>query len=239
MQNRLLAACVALLFTVSGVHAHDSVDAKLKSKLEQRLPGIKVQAVHALSWSGVYEVITSDEIIYADASGDHLIVGKMMDTATHSNLTEERWNEVNKIDFDRLPFEQAIRIVKGNGVRKLAIFEDPYCPYCQQLEHTLETIDNVTIYVFLYPLEDLHPGATQAAQAIWCAPNKNAAWLTWMQSRKAPTDNCDETPIAALATLGRTLKINSTPTLIFGDGQRVPGAIDAEKIEARLNKAAH
>lgn len=239
MQSKLLTASIAALLIVSGVRADDSVAGKIKSKLEERLPGVKVQAVRALPWNGVYEVVTADEIIYADAGGDHLIVGSMMDTATRSNLTETRWNEVNKVDFNGLPFAQAIKIVKGTGDRKIAIFEDPYCPYCQQLEKTLQGMSNLTVYVFLYPLEDIHPGASKVAQAIWCSPNKSEAWQAWMQTRKEPPVNeCGQTPLAPLATLGKNLKINSTPTLIFNDGSRVPGAIDADKIEAQLAKSA-
>jgi hypothetical protein len=57
-----------------------------------------------------------------------------------------------RIDFNGLPLEHAIKTVRGDGARQLAVFSDPDCPYCLVLEReTLSKIDNVTIYTFLYP----------------------------------------------------------------------------------------
>ena len=38
--------------------------------------------------------------------------------------------------------------------------------------------------------------------------------------------------------LGRKYKINGTPTLLFTNGSRVPGAVDAKKVEQMLAQAA-
>lgn len=213
----------------------DDVAANLQKTLAERFPDIKVQHVGPAVMPGLYEVVTAGEIVYADAQGDHLIVGQIMDVKTRENLTQQRWNEFNRIDFSSLPLEQAIKLVKGQGRRRLAVFADPFCPYCQQLEQGLHELDDVTIYIFLYPLEGLHPGATQAARDIWCASDRAAAWTGWMTTRKAPpVSDCTETPLAALGALGDELRINSTPTMFFPDGSRVPGAIAMDKLESKL-----
>ena len=71
-------------------------------------------------------------------------------------MTEERIAELGKIDVKSLPLNQAIKYVKGKGERTLYIFSDPDCPYCQRLEQNMVGVDNVTVYVFLYPLTSLH-----------------------------------------------------------------------------------
>lgn len=235
--NKTLPIALALLSAMyaAALPAADDVAAKLQKSLTERFPDIKVERVGPSVLPGLYEIVTPSEIVYADANGDHLVLGQIMDVKTRENLTQQRWNEINRMDFAALPFQQAIKLVKGQGRRKVAIFEDPFCPYCQELERGLETLDDVTIYVFLYPLEGLHPGASEAARDIWCASDPAAAWSNWMLNKKAPTESkCTETPLAPLAALGEKLRINSTPTMFFPDGSRIPGAIAIDKLESKI-----
>lgn len=237
MKRTLALAALSAMYAAA-LPAADDVAANLQKTLVARFPDIKVERVGPSILPGLYEVVTPSEIVYSDATGEHLILGQIMDAKTRANLTEQRWNELNKVDFGSLPLPQAIKIVKGQGRRKLAIFEDPFCPYCQELERGLHGLDDVTIYIFLYPLEGLHPGATEAARDIWCASDPAAAWSDWMLNRKAPSEQaCKETPIEQLAALGDKLRINSTPTMFFPDGSRIPGAIAMDKLESRIAAA--
>lgn len=233
--NKTLALAALSAMYAGALSAADDVSANLQKTLAARFPDIRVERVGPSIVPGLYEVVTPGEIVYSDATGERLILGQIMDAKTRANLTEQRWNELNKVDFDSLPLPQAIKIVKGQGRRKLAIFEDPFCPYCQELERSLQDLDDVTVYVFLYPLEGLHPGATDAARDIWCASDRAAAWSNWMLNRKAPDDGpCKESPIEQLVALGDKLRINSTPTLFFPDGSRIPGAIAVDKLESKI-----
>lgn len=230
----MLSAVIAMSYAPVPM-AEDAAIRNLQKVLTERFPEIKIQRVGPSVLPGLYEVVTATEIAYADAGGKHLVIGRIMDSKTRENLTEKRWNELNKIDFNSLPFAQAIKFVKGNGHRKLAIFEDPFCPYCQELERDLQSIDDVTIYVFLYPLEQIHPNATNTARHIWCANNQAKAWTDWILNNKMPpVSDCRQAPIEQLVQLAERLGVNSTPTLFFPDGSRIPGAIDAKRLEAKL-----
>jgi thiol:disulfide interchange protein DsbC len=147
--------------------------------------------------------------------------------------------ELTKIDFSTLPLDQAIKVVKGNGNRKIAVFSDPDCPYCKRLEKDeLSKIDNVTIYTFLYPLEQLHPDAGRKARAIWCAPDRNKAWENWILNGQLPNGATEcETPLDKVAALGRKLGVNSTPTIFLPNGKRVQGALPAEELEKAIAEA--
>ena len=68
------------------------------------------------------------------------------------------------IRFEQLPLSDAVKTVHGAGQRRLAVFSDPNCPYCKQLEAELASLDNITIYTFLLPFL----GETKPI-AIWCA----------------------------------------------------------------------
>ena len=108
------------------------------------------------------------------------------DTATKKNLTERELRELTRVAFDSLPLELAIKKVKGNGARKLAIFSDADCPFCARLENELKSIDNVTIYTFLFPIDQLHPDSARKSRMIWCAPDTVKAWDAFFASGTLP-----------------------------------------------------
>ena len=128
--------------------------------------------------------------------------------------------------------------MRGNGKRRLAVFEDPNCGYCKRFERDLQKVDNVTIYMFLYPILGADSG--EKSKAIWCAKDQGKAWQDYMvrdQQVPAVAAGCDTTALARNVELGRTHKITGTPTLIFIDGSRVPGAVDSKQVEKLLSDA--
>jgi len=198
----------------------------------------EAQSVTKTPYAGLYEVVLGDRLFYADEKGEHFFMGSIFNTKTQQNLTEERMQKLTGVKFDSLPLDSAIKIVKGNGKRKLAVFSDADCPYCKKLEQELAKVADVTIYILLYPIDSLHPQAGEKSKAIWCAPDKVKAWNDWMLKNTLPKNkgNCDN-PVAKLVELGQKLRVNGTPTLIFADGRRVPGAIPAAQIENLLKAA--
>lgn len=208
---------------------------RIAATLRERFPDLKIDAIQRAPLPGLFEVVGPDQVIYANDDAGLILVGKLIDTRTREDLSLKSWNRYNAIDFSKLPFDLAIKIVKGDGSRALALFEDPHCPYCKQLEQQMQKLTNVTLYVFLYPLEEIHPGATETADRIWCSQDRAAAWSSWMLNGTQPAalaPACDISAIGKLSELGNTLRINSTPTLFFSDGLRARGALSAEQIES-------
>jgi len=214
--------------------------AVIKQTIEKRFAGSHVIKVQPSAIPGLYEVFTGAELVYTDARADYLLMGPMVDTESHENLTQARLNDFGRIDFKTLPLDRAIKIVKGNGSRVFAVFSDPDCPFCQQLEKSLLSVNNFTMYVFLFPIASLHPQATAKAHAIWCAKDRGAAWSQWMRDKKLPASSvpCAGDPVDQLQQLGDQLRINSTPTLFFASGKRVAGAIPEKEIEQNLGAPA-
>ncbi len=150
------------------------VSAVIKSRIEAAFPEVHVDKVRPAPWAGLYEVLTDSELVYTTADAGIVFSGNVVDLKTKQNLTRDRFNELRSIEWNSLPLELAVKTVKGDGSRQLAIFADPLCPYCQQLETQLQGITNTTIYLFVYPLESVHPGATEKARQIWCAADRSA-----------------------------------------------------------------
>ena len=216
-------------------------EASLKKALEAAYPKFKIESVVKTPYTGLYEVFMGGQIIYTDEKLTFLIAeGRLVDPKTKKDITGERMEELTKIDFSSLPLDQAIKVVKGNGSRKLVVFSDVDCPYCKRLEQNeLSNINDVTIYTFLYPIEQLHPDAAAKSKSIWCANNRAKAWNEWIFNNKLPatTGNC-EVPLEKVGELARKIGVTSTPTLIFADGKRMLGAQPYKEIEKYLQSAA-
>jgi thiol:disulfide interchange protein DsbC len=230
----LIAALMATSF------AAFSQEAAIRENIAKRIPQLKaIDEVTKTGIPGVYELrVNGTEIYYTDSNANYLIQGNLIDTKQRRNLTEERIEKLTAVKFDTLPFKDAFTIVHGNGQRKLAVFEDPNCGYCKRFERDLQKVDNVTIYLFLYPV--LGPDSVEKSKAIWCAKDKAQAFQDWMvrdQPVPAAAAMCDSSAIARNVELGRRLKINGTPTLVFTNGSRVPGAIDAKQVEKMLTES--
>lgn len=211
-----------------------SVEQAIRKAVEPRLrDGIKIDTITKTPYGGLYELRVGDEIYYADAKGDYLFIGSILDTKTMQDQTKRRLDEINKVKFSDLPFESALKMVKGDGKRVIAVFEDPNCIYCKRFRKTLGEVDNVTVYTFMYNI--LSPDSVEKSRNIWCSPDRNKAWDDWMLNGTLPASaspDC-EAPHGSVLALGRKLKITGTPTIFFTDGSRIPGAADVKALEAK------
>ena len=212
-------------------------EATIRKNLAERIP--QLQAIDEVSKSpmaGLYEVrVNGTEIYYTDAEANFLVQGSLIDTKQRRNLTEERVDKLTAINFEALPFKDAFTIVRGNGKRRLAVFQDPNCGYCKRFERDVQKLNHVTIHMFLYPI--LSADSNEKSKNIWCAKDRVKAWQDWMVRDQTPAAaNCDTSAIARNIDIGRKFKITGTPTLVFVDGSRVPGAISMAEVEKHLSE---
>jgi thiol:disulfide interchange protein DsbC len=212
-------------------------EAAVRQTLARVFPQSEVKGVAPTPVAGLFEAAVDDRIYYVSGDGRYVLGGPLVDALNKTNLTEARLAKLNAIPWASLPLDLAIRRVVGAGTRRIAIFEDPDCPYCKQLEQTLAGVGDLTIYVLLYPLDDLHPRATQKSRAVWCAKDRAKAWEEVMRSGVAPANagTCDN-PVATIAEFGRRHRISGTPTIILADGRRLVGAVPREQLEKELSR---
>ncbi|MBK6999640.1 MAG: DsbC family protein [Rhodoferax sp.] len=231
--------CKALLGGVLALLGASAMaqEAVIRKNLPERLPQLKtIDEITKTGIPGLFEIrVNGSDIFYTDSQANYLIMGNLIDTQAKRNLTEERLEKLSAVKFDDLPFKDAFTIVRGTGKRKLAVFEDPNCGYCKRFERDLQKLDNVTVYMFLYPI--LGPDSAERSKAIWCAKEPAKAWQDWMLRDKQPSSaaaGCDSTALARNVDLGRNYRINGTPTIILSNGQRIPGAVDDKQLEKAL-----
>jgi len=228
-------AALAAAFLVPA--AAQSPEATIRKNLAERVPQLeKIDEISKTPIPGLYELRMGTTILYSDAEGNFLIHGSLIDAKQQRNLTEERTDKLLAISFDSLPLKDSFTVVRGNGKRKMAVFQDPNCGYCKRFERDLQKVDNITIHMFLYPI--LGGDSPDKARNIWCARDKARSWQDWMvRDVAAGNATCDTAPLARNVEFGKKYRITGTPTLIFADGSRVPGAINAAQVEKHLSEA--
>jgi len=229
-----LAAMLAAALLAAPVQAQE---AAIRKNLTERVPQLqKIDEIRKTDMPGLYEVRIGTDLFYTDTEGNYLINGQLIDTRARRNLTEERMEKLLAIEFSALPLKDAFTIVRGNGKRKLAVFEDPNCGYCKRFERDLQKVDNVTVYMFLYPI--LGPDSSEKSRNIWCARDKAKAWQDLMlREQPVGAASCDAAALGRNLEFGKKHRISGTPTLIFADGTRVPGAVSAVQVEKMLAEA--
>ncbi len=222
-----------LLTCCSAAYAGES---EIRKSLQSKFPNIgALEHVVKTPYSGLYEVVVGEQLLYTDELGLYLFDGNIIEVKSRADLTEQRHQQLFAIEFDKLPLEFAIKKVKGNGQRKMAYFTDPNCGYCKKLEKELAKINNVTLYMFMYPI---FQGSDEIVRNVLCAKNPVKAWDELMLKGVKPAGASCKTPTDKVVAAGKKLRVNGTPNLIFSDGTQVPGYLPAEELEKRLNGSA-
>jgi thiol:disulfide interchange protein DsbC len=236
--SRLLTGlALAGLFAAAALPARAD-EAAIRKTLADRMPELpKIDEISKTPIPGLYELRIGSDILYSDETGAYLFEGAMLETKTKTDMTRARIDKLTMIDVASLPLKDAMVFKQGTGLRKLVVFADPNCGYCKRIERDLLTLKDVTIYTFLLPI--LGPDSTAKSKDIWCAKESSKVWRSWMIDGVAPPkgDKCDTAALDRNLELGRRYKINGTPAVVFEDGTRSPGALPAERLEARMKEA--
>jgi thiol:disulfide interchange protein DsbC len=215
-------------------------EANIRRAMESKMrPGTKIDGVEKSPYFGLYEVRIGSDLLYTDEKMTFIIAGTVFDGKTMANLSEERINKLTAVKFEELPLKDSIKMVNGTGKRQVAYFADPNCGYCKQFERSLTQVKDATVYVFLYPI--LSEDSVVKSKLLWCAPDRVKAWNDWMlRGQISPGQaTCDTTAIDNNGALGKRLNVRATPTIVLGNGQKIPGAIPVAQLEKALAEAGN
>jgi len=232
--NRIARAATALVFALALAPAFAD-EAAIRKNIGERLPNFpKIDEVTKTAVPGLYEIRVGTDVLYTDEEGNYVIEGQMIETKSGTNLTEQRVAKLTAIDFKTLPLKDAMVWKQGTGERKLVVFADPNCGYCKKFERDLQSVKDVTVYTFLYPI--LGPDSSEKSKQIWCAKDNIKVWRDWMIKGTAIAESpaCDTSALQRNVALGRKHRINGTPGLVYEDGKVQPGAVGAEAVERQL-----
>lgn len=167
-------------------------------------------------------------IVYETKDGKYLIIGAILDAKSGKNLTKERYKEINKVDFSKIPLDEALHLKFGKGGKKLVMVSDPDCPFCKRAHEYLKT-KNVDLYVFLFPL-DIHPNAYKKSVKILCSKDKAKAYDEALSGRDINTKECKEGEnlLKKHILVGQILGVRGTPLFVKENGEKIEGFVVSE-----------
>lgn len=201
----------------------------VKSNLSKQHPKLNIENIQATDMKGIYSGSMDGQVVYLGEDAQHILVGSMYRLSDQKNLTQDLVLKQNSIDWKKLPLQDAVKSVRGNGKRQIAIFSDPNCPYCKQLEAELSKLNDVTIYTFIYPIKTQ---SIAVSKQVFCEKDPALAWSNLIGKGLQPKSNkpCIN-PIERNLNLGKSLGLTGTPAIIFSNGFKVMGSHPAQDIE--------
>jgi thiol:disulfide interchange protein DsbC len=208
----------------------------VKSNLNKQHPKLKIENIQATDMKGIYSGSMDGQVVYVGEDAQHILVGSMYRLSDQKNLTKDLVLKQNSIDWKKLPLQDAVKSVRGNGKRQIAIFSDPNCPYCKQLETELNKLNDVTIYTFIYPIKNQ---SIAVSKQVFCEKAPALAWSNLISKGIQPSSKktCAN-PVERNLSLGKSLGLNGTPAIIFSNGFKVMGSHPAQEIEKMWKELA-
>jgi len=123
-------------------------------------------------------------------------------------------------------------IAMGKGGAKFAVFSDPNCPYCRELERSLLKL-NGDLTPVVHPLA-FKDGSRELSAAVLCSTDPAKAWRKLLIEGIPPSNATCDKGYAQLddnMKVFQDLRLSSTPTMISVGGSVVVGSGDPEKIK--------
>jgi len=252
---RLLTAVIAsTAFASLCCAASVPTPAEIEARFAKVLRNAKVSSVRKSPIPGLYEAISGPNVFYVAPGGKgFLLFGQIVDagganlTAAAGRLAREEYDKKREQaaaeKLKNIKLDLAVKVC--NGPNTVIEFTDPDCPYCRQMDRFLSQRSDVTRYVFLHPLDQLHPNAR--AKSVYILSSKDGAAalkevfsgkydkeplpITFADLPKYP--NATQRLVDCMET-ARELGIEATP-MLFVNGRIVQGA-DTEKVDRLLKK---
>jgi len=230
MRKKVILILIFTLFLFTPVFADSPAES-----LKKDYPNLYFEGIKETEIKGLYEVVSGLNVFYYHPKTGYIFLGEIH-TKDGKNLTTERINELISTKIKNLPLDKAIKI--GNGKNTVIEFTDPDCPFCRKASEYFRKRDDVTRYVFFFPILTLHPQAEDKAIYILCAKDNVKAYEEVMKGKLdgKKFEVCDNKEVALKIEkhkqVGRDIGVQGTPSFII-NGQFVRGA-DFQKIESLL-----
>jgi thiol:disulfide interchange protein DsbC len=237
---KIFSALFLILVFSTSLYAEDPLSKVKEMQIVQDLPG-QAKIIGANDLGSLYEVIISvpnhgKQVIYVTKDGAYMLMGGSLVNQDKVNLTKLRHDEIDKIEVDRLPLQEAIVISKGDGSKKLFMFTDVDCPFCKQSYTWLKNQTDYSLYVFLLPLP-MHPTAYDKSVKVLCQENREASFDLASSGKDPGGEKCEkgEATLRKCKTIADELGITGTPLFITDSGTRIMG-FDQSVLSAYLSK---
>jgi len=209
----------------------------LLNGIDGQVISVKESEIHGFSQIGMK---MQDQIIplYIDDSGRFLFSGNIIDLKQRKNLTEEHFRQLNPIDLEQIPLDDALTLGRSDAPQQTIVFTDPDCPFCSKLHKVLlEAVSSNSDLAFHIIVTPLKESSYQKAKTILCNQSLEQLEKAFSGTSLDVTE-CDSGAVDNNIALARTLGIQVTPTLILPNGQFKPGYLHLDDLLKLINDNA-
>jgi len=234
MLRKTLLLSILLLFFGHSAYANDVEDAA--GKFKKDYPSVSVDGVEKSEIDNIYEVFAGSNILYYHPKSGNILFGEMI-TRDFRNLTVERRTSLIASVLKSIPLDKAIKLGRGKNV--VIEFVDIDCPYCRKMEDYFDKREDVTRYVYLMPLEKIHPESMSKSLSVLCSIDRVKAYRDAMKGLldNAKYSSCEDKNVPKLLdeykSIAMKLGIQGTPAFWI-NGVSVNG-VNVQQIDQLLN----
>jgi thiol:disulfide interchange protein DsbC len=229
MKKILFLLLLAGLAVPGVLFAEDTLKEAKELPIVKTLFPPQVEVIEARMVGNLYEIVVKEpgrgnNLYYVTKDGGYLIAGGNLINKDKVNLTQARYEEVNRVDVSKLPLKDAIAIKKGNGAKKLIMFYDVDCPFCKKAYQWLQGQTNYTLYIFFFPLP-MHTNSPEKSVKIFCSKDYEAGIERTLTNQDLDTPKCEagEKMLEKHKAIAAQIGVDGTPLFITDTGSRISG----------------
>jgi len=108
---------------------HTLTAAEAKDLIKGFYPDARIVEVASsplkVAWEVFVDIGGRKGILYVDFSKKHLILGSIVSLGDRRNLTQERFNELNRVDVSQIPLDDALVMGDPKARIRVIVFTDP------------------------------------------------------------------------------------------------------------------
>jgi thiol:disulfide interchange protein DsbC len=209
--KRVFIVVVLFLFFIVPIFACKGKPSP-EEKFQKSYPDRKIESIAPTPVKGVYEIYTGNQLFYYAPDTDLLIYGNIVDKEGAS-LTRESYLKKIAPKMAQLPLDSALKI--GNGKNVIVEFMDPDCFHCRESYNFFSKRNDVTVYVFFYPLS---VNSEKKIKYILCSANQLKTYdevVSGKLDNNMPFKVCTNTKVDEILTTHKKfaaqIGIRSTP----------------------------
>ena len=217
-------------------------DAVIRGAILGINPQIEIVSITPVAETPLFEVaLTTGERLYATASGSYFVAGDLYQIASGGvlNLTDigrrlDRMGLLSELnDSELVVFSHS-----GPVTHQLTVFTDIDCGFCRKLHEEINDLLDAGIQVryVAFPRSGPNTPSFEKYVSVVCGQDPQTLMTDAKAGAIPPKATCANT-VKAQFELGQRLGISGTPTLIFPNGQLVPGYLPADELINRLNQS--
>jgi thiol:disulfide interchange protein DsbC len=238
--KKLTATFILILFLFPTFALAKNLSSKdlstgVAEQFKKSFPKNNFESITPTEIKGVYEVYNGNQLYYYMPKDDVILYGSLVNK-NGVNITRESFSKKMAQKMAKLPLDSALKI--GKGKTAVVEFMDPNCYHCRQAYKFFSQRQDVTLYVFFFPLSK---ESADKIKHILCSKDVVKTYDDVVTGKldnkdKAPLNICtdkkvDET-VKTHMQLASQVGVRGTP-LFYIKGQAVDG-FDQPAIEKLL-----